>query len=83
MSQNKIPDINVLANVNFESLEILNLRDNKISEIDVFKRVNFKKLKELYLHKNNISKIKALENTFIKLEILNLKKKQNKFKRKC
>ena len=68
-----ISDVNLLKNVNFNKLEILNLGMNQISEINIFEIVNFKELKELCLEINNISDIKVLEKVkFNKIEYLNL-----------
>ena len=73
LSRNKISDLTLLENSNFDKLETLNLNYNHISDINVLERINLKELKELNLVNNKISDINVLEKvTFEKLEILNL-----------
>ncbi len=47
-------ELELLKNLNFKELEILNLSFNQISDIKVLEKVNFKELKELDLRYNNI-----------------------------
>ena len=77
LAKNNISDIKILAKVNFEKLEILNIGFNAISNIDVFEKANFKELKQLWMSRNCISDITVLEKLkFDKLEIIDFN--QNK-----
>ena len=73
LTNNNIPDINILEKVKFEKLEKLCLDNNKISDINILEKVKLKNLKEVYLNGNNISNIEILEKVnFPNLEILDL-----------
>lgn len=79
LSNNKIKNIDILANTQFKLLRELKLSNNNLSNISILSKVKFPKLKSLILSNNNIIDIDCLQNVNFPI-LFELKLSNNRIK---
>ena len=74
LSDNRIPNINILEKVDFKELKELYISSNGISDINVLEKVDFKELKVLYLKNHKILFYKGNKSIInnLKLKFINI-----------